>query len=632
MEIDIVTKRYNTDTQKILVTIREHTKKTLYKVDEVELNNKISDGYIKVRKNKFKTIVDLTGQTFGDWTVIEYLGNKYWECRCSCGKEKRVYNQSLINKRSTSCGHSTKNYGDLTGKTFGKLKVLGYDNEVYKWKCQCSCGKIHYVRGYSLVHGETKSCGHNTTGFKDLTGQTFGEWVVVKYTGNGMWICQCNCGVKKEVDGRSLRNGTTTSCGHNTTGFKDLAGRAFGEWTVLEYNGNRKWHCRCSCGKENIVSTYSLISGKTKSCGHAIGKHIIETRIQKYNEISSCKNRDIEQYSILINKENFEKYLKTFSTKPSVKLLSTVLDTGYSTLIQKIHKYELENIVDICSNTSEKEKELYDYIRSIHNGEIYTNTRDIIKPLELDIYIPEKRVAIEFNGTYWHSSYLKDKNYHKNKTLKCLEKNIRLIHIFEYEMNIPEKRDKIFRLLKHILTNSARVKYARDLDIRKVGLNDEREFLNKYHLQNYAASSLALGLYDKNELIFIGTFGKSRFNKNINELIRLCSKDNINVVGGLGKVLNTAFKTMGNNIITYCDISKFSGESYTKNGFTFEKYTEPNYVWVNINNNEVLTRYQTQKSKLIDKGIGTDEDTEDEIMLNNGYYKVYDSGNAKFHY
>ena len=578
MEIDIVTKRYNTDTQKILVTIREHTKKSLYKVDEVELNNKISDGYITVRKNKFKTIVDLTGQTFGDWTVIEYLGNKYWECRCSCGKVKRVYNQSLINKRSTSCGHSTKNYEDLTGKTFGKLKVLGYDNEVYKWKCQCSCGKIHYVRGYSLVHGETKSCGHNTTGFKDL------------------------------------------------------AGRAFGEWTVLEYNGNRKWHCRCSCGKENIVSTYSLISGKTKSCGHAIGKHIIDTRIQKYNEISSCKNRDIEQYSILINKENFEKYLKTFSKKPSVKLLSTVLDTGYSTLIQKIHKYELENIVDICSNTSEKEKELYDYIRSIHNGEIYTNTRDIIKPLELDIYIPEKRVALEFNGTYWHSSYLKDKNYHKNKTLKCLEKNIRLIHIFEYEMNIPEKRDKIFRLLKHILTNSARVKYARDLDIRKVDLNEEREFLNKYHLQNYAASSLALGLYDKNELIFIGTFGKSRFNKNINELIRLCSKDNINVVGGLGKVLNTAFKTMGNNIITYCDISKFSGESYTKNGFTFEKYTEPNYVWVNINNNEVLTRYQTQKSKLIDKGIGTDEDTEDEIMLNNGYYKVYDSGNAKFHY
>ena len=73
----------------------------------------------------------------------------------------------------------------------------------------------------------------------------------------------------------------------------------------------------------------------------------------------------------MINKENFEKYLKTFSTKPSVKLLSTVLDTGYSTLIQKIHKYELENIVDICSNTSEKEKELYDCIRSIYNGDIY---------------------------------------------------------------------------------------------------------------------------------------------------------------------------------------------------------------------------------------------------------------------
>ena len=61
-----------------------------------------------------------------------------------------------------------------------------------------------------------------------------------------------------------------------------------------------------------------------------------------------------------------------------------------------------------------------------------------------------------------------------------------------------------------------------------------------------------------------------------------------------------------------------------------EWITKPNYVWVNKSTNTVLTRYQTQKSKLVGIGLGTNEQTEDDIMSNAGYIKIYNSGNIKF--
>ncbi|HDK25997.1 MAG TPA: hypothetical protein ENG48_02745, partial [Candidatus Atribacteria bacterium] len=62
------------------------------------------------------------------------------------------------------------------------------------------------------------------------------------------------------------------------------------------------------------------------------------------------------------------------------------------------------------------------------------NVKNIIPPLEIDIYIPEKKIAVEYNGLYWHSEKAgKDKNYHLNKLKLCSEKDIRLIQIFEDE-------------------------------------------------------------------------------------------------------------------------------------------------------------------------------------------------------
>ena len=123
-------------------------------------------------------------------------------------------------------------------------------------------------------------------------------------------------------------------------------------------------------------------------------------------------------------------------------------------------KKELEKIV--YNHTSISEKEISDFIKSICNYEILENDRNIISPKELDIYIPQKNLAIEFDGLYFHSTkFGKDSDYHLGKTLACEEKGIRLIHIFEDEWLF--KRQIVESIIKSALGIYKQKIFARKL-------------------------------------------------------------------------------------------------------------------------------------------------------------------------
>lgn len=91
--------------------------------------------------------------------------------------------------------------------------------------------------------------------------------------------------------------------------------------------------------------------------------------------------------------------------------------------------------------------------------QIYPNTihndKKLINPLELDILIPEIKLAIEYNGLFWHSSTFKDKDYHLNKTNLCEQLGYRLIHIWEDEWN--NDKEKIMSKLENILNNTEEI-------------------------------------------------------------------------------------------------------------------------------------------------------------------------------
>jgi len=120
----------------------------------------------------------------------------------------------------------------VIGKKYSKLTViqnLGLRHTSKKKRstfvlCECECGNFCEVRLTYLNTGRTKSCGClqkeavSKSNKKILIGKRFGYLVVLSESGKTklgsiVWKCKCDCDVVCEIDGHSLRRGSTKSCG-----------------------------------------------------------------------------------------------------------------------------------------------------------------------------------------------------------------------------------------------------------------------------------------------------------------------------------------------------------------------------------------------------------------------------------
>ena len=283
-----------------------------------------------------------------------------------------------------------------------------------------------------------------------------------------------------------------------------------------------------------------------------------------------------------------------------------------------------------CTNvgTSRKEHELLEFIKSFYSGKIEQNNRSILDGKELDIYIPKHQLAIEFNGSYWHSENAgTSANYHQQKTLACREKGIRLIHVFEHEWDF--KRDKVKQLIRTALGQYNAKVYARKCEVKQIDSNQYSQFLDINHFQGSVNSAIRYGLFYKNTLVAVIGFGKSRFKKGEVELHRYCVKAGYHVVGGFSKLLKHSNIS---SFASYIDLAHFTGKGYLSIGCKEISISKPNYIYTK--NTKVLTRYQAQKHKL-HSILGAKYDaclSESNNMIANGWLKVYDAGNLKVEY
>ena len=581
--------------------------------------------------------IDLTGRQFDSWEAIEYLGKSYWRCKCiNCGTERKLHAYKLNNGGYGVCDciHSKfLKVGDIFGD-YTIIKVI--DSQTYI--CKCKCGKEITKAKKDIIRQPNIKCMHR----KDLTGQTFGEWKVLRYIGNRMWECECSCGNIKNIQDYSLTSGKSLSCGHPIReGNEVYVGAHINNWTVLEDLGYGKYRCKCDCGTESIVNVSSLRYGYSKSCGCQMGVSKRKSMLEKYGETASNRinnPRELEQVMRLENEESLRKFIEEVTVeignKPTIKELYNRLNINKSSMLKNIHKFNLEDMINWYTFTSNGEIELRRFIESIYKGEVIYNSQSILNGKELDIYIPEFKLAIEFNGNYWHSSYLKEMNYHINKTIDTAKIGIRIIHIFEYEWNDDNTKRKIKNLIESIIcTDRAEKIYARKTEVLEISNKEAYEFCEKYHLQGGLNSKTSIGMYYNNELIAVMTFGDSRYSKGNKELYRLCYKNNIRVIGGTQKLFNYYINNFEcKEIVSYCNIAKFDGKVYEKLGFktSIHDITKPNYVWKHSYKDTIYTRYQAMKHKLIEMGLGTEDETEDDIMYNLGFLKIYDCGNLKF--
>ena len=240
-------------------------------------------------------------------------------------------------------------------------------------------------------------------------------------------------------------------------------------------------------------------------------------------------------------------------------------------------------------------------------------------------------ILVEINPFSTHNSTWspfdsgpKDKKYHYDKTSIANSNGFRCINVWDWD-----DIDKIISLL-----TTRETIYARSCEIREVDRLTEIDFINKYHLQGYTKSSINVGLYYKDILVSIMTFGKPRYNKNYEyELIRYCSS--YNVIGGAEKIFSYFVKTYEpNSIISYCDLSKFYGKTYEKLHFSLEKISIGKH-WYNPETNVHITDNLLRQQgfdRLLGKQYGTfgKGTSNEQLMLQHGFVEIYDAGQATY--
>ena len=350
---------------------------------------------------------------------------------------------------------------------------------------------------------------------------------------------------------------------------------------------------------------------------------LFDTNMKKFGSISPFGNKDVqiksqqtmeERYGtkyIMQNQEVKERAKNTSISKYGVPyncMTPQCIDAnGYR--ISKANKLFKEKLEEVGINSElEFNIEKYSY----------------------DLHIKNSNILIELNPTVTHNTEIaifksepKAINYHKIKSDIATENKYRCIHVFDWD-----NTGKILEMLK--LKQNI---YARNLKINKLTEKDTNIFLNEYHLQNTCKGQIIrLGLYYKDELIQVMTFGKPRYNKNYEwELLRLCTKFEYKVIGGAEKLFKYFIKNYNpKSIISYCDLAKFTGEVYERLGFILNNITKPAKHWSKgkqqITDNLLRQRGYDQLFGT-NYGKGT---SNEQLILENGWLPVYDCGQAVY--
>ena len=618
---------------------------------------------------------ELVGKVYGLFTILDVItdDNKVkCICRCQCGNIRLIMPCIITKGRISSCGciRQSKEYRNkMSNKSKEwannhpeKVKEIG--NKVKQYYHDNPDKRVQ-------VGIKTSNWAKNNPDKIAEKAAKFSEW------------CKAN---PDKLEARSIKY--KEWCKQNPNSVQEI-GDKISEWCK---NNTDKVLARTEKIKQYYKDNPDAVTNIANKCKQWYSDNpdivceMVEKRLQTFQN-----NPDIQD---TINKKRVQWYkdnpdrVKLIGEKISSTFKQKRINNNFSLLINKVHpdyiqpllngdinslseilikcpicgeydKHSFHNIFRINSNDikpnshnlchkcyanisqSSPELEIKDIINTMYNGKCIENSRSIIPPLELDLYYPEKNVAIEFNGNYWHDENHKPKDYHFNKFKLCKDKNIRLVSI--YESDWFNKRDNIINLLKNIFIES-QIIYARNCTISKLDHKTKSVFINKYHF--YCDSNqrtISYGLYYNDELMSVMSFGKLRGqhklhnNKDHYELVRFVTKDNVRIIGGASKLFKKFISEYHPvYIICYSDNDFFTGETYNKLGFKLKSLGKSiDYQWVK--GTKALSRYERMTNKLLEKydkyrNINIIGSVEDYVMHDLGYNKLYRCGNSIWEY
>ena len=603
---------------------------------------------------------NLKGKVFGNLTVDSFSQNKngrsYWNCICGCGREIEVMQSDLTSGRVIYCGKC--NYEeDLVGYKFNNIVVkykLGINNSKYKetiWYCECQCEDYNgfYLTRSQIMQGVIYSCGCenpiNADKVESIVGNVYGHLIVRSYVGYGKWLCKCDCGNFKVVAKGALINGEAKSCGNCIPHYKDITGQRFGNVFAVRYvnsddKGRAVWACLCDCGKttymtERYLNRKDSVNIMCDDCKREIRWY--KTR----------KDYTGDTFGNLYVVGPVGKVSHAHRTHSIWKCVCNVCGTEQEVATSTLFAHKRHGLCT-CGNIntigSSGENAIKEYISTLIDDVpvkrkiLCNNTR------EIDLLYSNYNIGIEFNGSAFHASINgvhgdKMPEYHREKFLDALDKNIHLITIFDVDWD--SKCDKIKAYLKDLFI-SPKALYARKCDVRCIDKNLANVFCDKYHLQGgNKQSKYHYGLYYRDDLYAVMTFGRQRRQKESVtdfELIRYCVKSGYTIIGGANRLLR-AFESdySPKYLVSYSDNDYFTGGIYSSLGFVCAGQVDSlNYYWLSKSGVE-LPREKCQARFLREEhpelSSEADEEcvgVEDFVMSSLGARKVYRCGNTKW--
>ena len=304
---------------------------------------------------------------------------------------------------------------------------------------------------------------------------------------------------------------------------------------------------------------------------------------------------------------------------------------------------EYEGCPKCACYRSKDELDIESFVHSLgfkteHKRGLFDETRG-----EVDIYIPEKSIAIEYNGSFWHKTlpkdtFSKDIFYHQNKFNLCFSKGIHLISIFDVDYS--KNKEKIHRYLMDLLCDKKTI-CARKCVIKEVSFNIANSFYDKYHLLGKTnLITKTYGVFYNNELFSCMSFQKGRYKENKKSvwcLTRFVTKSGYTIIGGASKLLHQFEKEhIPDVLFSYSDNDYFTGGVYERLGFECIGYSRfPRYYWF-LNKKEIKRESCQLKilckkyPDLYEESLAVDGNKENYIMEQLGAMKVYRSGSKKW--
>ena len=361
--------------------------------------------------------------------------------------------------------------------------------------------------------------------------------------------------------------------------YKDRPWYDFSNTTYLGWSKNISIFCHAKDKDGNEHGVFTV------NAGHALGRGD-GCRKCKYEQLSRNSAFTTEEFIEKARLVHGDKWIYDETVYNGYDVKCKIICPKHGEFWQTPDSHLQGSGCPSCSHRkSDAENEITSFLMErLGEDKVFTRKRGIISKMkEIDIYLPTKRIGIEYDGCRWHTEQFgKDKYYHLSKTESCAKSGISLIHVFEDEY--IDHKEIVLSKLSHIIGTDGNKKkiYGRKTKIKEINYDEASTFLDRNHIEGKTSATVYIGAFIGEKIVGVITLLMDKENNWI--LSRMATDYDYICCGVVGKMFSF-FKKKYSPICVKSFADRrwaFSNghNIYTRLGFNLVKVVEPSYRYV----------------------------------------------------